>query len=88
MGLLLQEATDAAVAEGALGALMGTFALMWLVIVLLILVGIAITLWALYSIWTGKNETNWKLLWTLVVLVVGLIGLIIYYFIGKKERVA
>ncbi len=43
--------------------------------------------WALMDILRAKNDTNWKLLWALVVLMLGLLGVMIYSSIGRKERV-
>ncbi|HII53446.1 hypothetical protein COT30_01920 [Candidatus Micrarchaeota archaeon CG08_land_8_20_14_0_20_49_17] len=48
----------------------------------------AVWIWSLWMILTAKNENNWRILWAVVVLLLGIIGTIIYYFIGHKERQA
>ncbi len=40
---------------------------------------------ALWEIAHAKNETSWKLLWALASLILGLLGLILYWYIGRKE---
>ncbi len=60
---------------------------------ILALASLVAIIWALWKILTAKNETNWKILWAIVVLVtsligLGIIGVAIYYFVGHKERQA
>ena len=65
--------------NGMLGGIM-------LVVGIIALASVVAVLWALYNILTAKNETNWKILWALVVFFLGIIGVIAYVLIGKKER--
>lgn len=39
----------------------------------------------LISLWTGTADTQHKLLWTIVILLLPLIGLILYWFIGRSS---
>lgn len=54
---------------------MGT--LIWLLV-------IAVDVFALYNIWTSKEDTVPKVIWTIVILVLPIIGAIIWYFAGPK----
>jgi hypothetical protein len=42
-------------------------------------------IYAIYNIWTSSEDTVKKVIWTLVVLVLPLIGVIIWYFAGPKS---
>ncbi|MBN2482733.1 MAG: PLDc_N domain-containing protein [Candidatus Omnitrophica bacterium] len=39
---------------------------------------------ALVDLWKGKKDTGKKVLWTLLILIAPLVGLIIYYMLGRK----
>jgi hypothetical protein len=41
-------------------------------------------IWAIYNIFTSNEKPVNKLVWTLVVVLLPLIGLIIWYFAGPK----
>ena len=88
-------ATNAAAADAAIAGIFGMMGLMcfiyaffFLLIFALIIASTAAVIWALYMILTAKNESNWKILWALIVLLTGIIGAALYYFIGHKEREA
>lgn len=58
-------------------------------IVFLILIAIIVfIIWliSLIDILKSKNDSNWKLLWAIVVIFLSILGTIIYWSIGKKER--
>ena len=57
--------------------------LLWLLIVI---ASLALMIWAILDIVKAKNKDNFKVIWILVVVLLGLIGIIIYYFVGRKER--
>lgn len=61
---------------------------LWSVILILAIISIIAFFWALINILTAKNDTNWKILWVLLCLFLGIIGVIIYLCIGRKERKA
>jgi len=44
-------------------------------------------IWALVDIARAQNEGNWKLMWALISIFAGLIGIAIYYFVGRHERI-
>ncbi|MBD3220896.1 hypothetical protein GF314_06600 [bacterium] len=52
---------------------------------LLGLVHLVLFFWALISIWGSRAAGLNKLLWTLVVFVFPLIGLIVWFFLGPKK---
>jgi hypothetical protein len=52
---------------------------------LLILAG---DIWAIINILQSSDTNDKKLIWTLVVLVLPLVGLILWYFIGPRDRKA
>lgn len=39
---------------------------------------------ALVDLWKGAKDTGKKVLWSLLILIAPLIGLIIYYLLGRK----
>jgi hypothetical protein len=53
----------------------------------LILIVVYLVLWitALVGILKAKNENAWKTNWLLVVILIPLIGLIIWWFLGLEE---
>jgi len=44
-------------------------------------------IWALVDIGRAQNEGNWKLLWALVAIFGQAIGLAVYFFVGRHERI-
>ena len=44
-------------------------------------------IWALVDIARAQNEGNWKLLWALVSIFGQAIGLAVYFFVGRHERI-
>jgi D-alanyl-lipoteichoic acid acyltransferase DltB (MBOAT superfamily) len=44
-------------------------------------------IWALVDIARAQNEGNWKLLWALVAIFGQAIGLAVYFFVGRHERI-
>ncbi|GGK44517.1 MULTISPECIES: PLD nuclease N-terminal domain-containing protein [Flavobacteriaceae] len=60
----------------------------WQIIILIsLLLGIIPTLIALVDILRNKFEDNNKIVWVLVVLFFNLIGAILYFIIGRKQRI-
>ena len=45
---------------------------------------LALDIWALLSVWGSGSSTGAKLIWTLIILVLPVIGLILWFFIGSK----
>jgi uncharacterized RDD family membrane protein YckC len=59
------------------------------VIAFLVLLAIAVVifvLWTLIDMLTARNEPTWKILWLLVMLLLPVLGSILYYFIGRKDK--
>lgn len=54
--------------------------LIWLVVV-------AADIWALLNIWKSSEETITKVIWTIVIIVLPVIGLLIWWFAGPKGGV-
>ncbi len=48
------------------------------------LIHLVLVIWALVTIWKGRGTTGNKALWTVVVIVFPLVGLLVWYFVGKK----
>ena len=71
---------------GGMAAFMAFFAIIWIVVILLVLVNLAVTVWGIYDVLTSRNDSNWKLLWVVIILFANLIGVLLYYFMGRKER--
>lgn len=66
---------------------MGPIAAMLLLVVGELVLFIAMIL-SLIEIFTSKNDTTFKVLWALVVFILGLIGLILYRMVGRKSLIA
>ena len=64
------------------------FGAMFASLFIIAIAGFIAFIWALIDIIKAKNETNWKLLWVVICLFLGVIGVIIYYFVGRKDRKA
>ena len=58
-----------------------------IIIIISLLLGIIPTLIALVDILRNKFEDNNKIVWVLVVLFFNLIGAILYFIIGRKQRI-
>ena len=58
-----------------------------IIIISLIFLGIIPTIIALVDILKSKFEGNNKLIWVLVVLFFNLIGAILYFTIGRKQKI-
>lgn len=50
------------------------------------LLHLIVVIWAAINIWQSSASTLAKVLWTLLVLIAPIIGLIIWFFIGPKSR--
>lgn len=49
---------------------------------------LALDIWALLGIWSSSTPTATKLVWTAVIILLPLIGVILWYFIGPKGPVS
>lgn len=47
---------------------------------------LAAAIWAILNIFQSRESTGKKVLWTLLVLVFPVIGLIVWFFIGPRNR--
>jgi uncharacterized membrane protein len=64
------------------------FALIFFGIVILIsLVGLGLMIWAVVDISKSEFQGNGKVVWLLVVLLAGLIGIIIYFAVGRGQKI-
>lgn len=51
------------------------------------LVILALDIWALLGVWGSSTSVGSKLLWTALIVILPVIGLIIWYFVGPKGSV-
>ena len=62
----------------------------WLIIAILImaltLIQLCLMVWALIDISGAKNDGMWKVMWILVCLLGGLMGIIVYLIVGRKDK--
>jgi len=58
-----------------------------IVMILLFLLGIIPTIIALIDILKNKFENNNKIVWVLIVLFLNIIGAILYFTIGRNQRI-
>jgi hypothetical protein len=76
------------VSPSAAAGLLALFGGMYLFFIIIGIIGTVFFIISLINILTANNDTNWKLLWGLVVFFGGIIGIIVYYIVGKKSRIA
>ncbi len=48
------------------------------------LIILALDIWALISIWGSASSTGAKILWSLIILILPVIGLVIWFFVGPR----
>ncbi|MEL6875497.1 MAG: PLDc N-terminal domain-containing protein [Pseudomonadota bacterium] len=48
------------------------------------LIILALDIWALLNVWSGGASVASKLIWSAIILILPLIGLILWYFIGPR----
>jgi uncharacterized membrane protein YhaH (DUF805 family) len=65
----------------------GMIGIWQIIILLLALSGIILTIMALIDILKSEFKGNDKIVWVLVVLFFNLIGAILYFTIGKKQKI-
>jgi uncharacterized membrane protein YdjX (TVP38/TMEM64 family) len=58
----------------------------WIIILIAVFLGIIPTIIALIDILKSKFEGNNKIVWVLVVLFLNLLGAILYFTIGRKQK--
>jgi FtsH-binding integral membrane protein len=51
------------------------------------IVGLGLMIWAVVDIAKSEFPGNGKLIWLLVVLLAGLIGIIIYFAVGRSQKI-
>ncbi len=54
------------------------------------IIGLAILLldiWALYNVWTGGSSVGSKILWSAVILILPVVGLILWFLLGPRGSV-
>ncbi len=69
----------------AFEAFAGMFVGMMLLMVLLGIVWIVLLIWSLVHILKAGNEPTWKILWIVVIALIPVLGVILYYFIGRDQ---
>ncbi len=52
------------------------------------LLWLAFSIWGLFNVWTSGAGTGSKLIWTVVMLVFNVLGVIAWYFFGPKSAAA
>ena len=53
------------------------------------ILGLAILLldiWALYNVWTGGASAGSKIIWSAIILILPVIGLLLWFFFGPRGR--
>ena len=45
-------------------------------------------IWALIDILGAGNESTWKILWVVVCFFLGLLGVLLYVFVGRNQKIA
>jgi hypothetical protein len=48
------------------------------------LIHLILVIWALFDIITSARSLGWKVLWGVIVFLLPCIGLLLYFFIGRK----
>ncbi len=45
---------------------------------------LALDIWALINVWGSGSSLGAKIIWTLIILILPVIGLILWFFVGPK----
>ncbi len=45
---------------------------------------LALDIWALISVWGSGSSVGAKVIWTLIILILPVIGLLLWFFVGPK----
>ena len=69
-----------------LGGIFGAAVLYIIVVIILGILSFVLWLIAQISIWSSGNDSGWKFLWGFISFI-GIIGPLLYFFIGKKSRI-
>jgi len=67
---------------------LGMIGIWQIIIILLAFGGIILTIMALIDILKSEFEGNNKIVWVLVVLFINLFGAILYFNIGRKQKIS
>lgn len=62
---------------------MGGFFTFWIIWAIISLIAFV---WALIDIAKAKKDTGWKIVWIVICLLLGIIGVIVYYFVEKRKK--
>ncbi|NQU97952.1 PLDc N-terminal domain-containing protein [Candidatus Woesearchaeota archaeon] len=65
----------------------GSLGILFVISLILGIASLVAFIWALVNILGADNEATWKILWVIVCLLLGILGVIIYLLVGKKQRV-
>lgn len=57
-----------------------------LLIIILAIVNLIGFIWSLVDISKAKNDTGWKILWIAICFFLGILGVIIYFVTGRKQK--
>ena len=68
-------------------AYLGMVGIWQIFLILIALSGITLTIIALIDILKSKFEGNNKIVWLLVVIFINLLGAILYFTIGRKQKI-
>ncbi len=67
---------------------LGIIGILELILIVVAFSGIILTIVALIDIFKSEFEGNNKIIWLLVVLLINIIGAILYFNIGRKQKIA
>jgi len=95
MGLLLVALASLALgnplpvfhSSGPDGWVFGFMVLFYCVFFLIMAAYYVFLILALVDIARAQNEGNWKLMWALISIFAGLIGMAVYWFVGRRDRI-
>tara|TARA_R110000772_G_scaffold166300_1_gene277961 strand:- start:3713 stop:3895 length:183 start_codon:yes stop_codon:yes gene_type:complete len=52
------------------------------------LIILALDIWALLGVWGSGASVGSKLIWTLIIVILPVVGLLLWFFVGPKGAVA
>lgn len=47
---------------------------------------LALDIWALFSVWTSGSSVGSKLIWSAVIIILPVIGLLLWFFMGPRGQ--
>ncbi len=62
--------------------------IIWVIVIIISLVSTILWIICLVNVLKSGNDSGWKVLWIVLITILGIVGIILYFAIGKKSRIS